>query len=142
MAKHHHRAQGAAGMEMIEITLAVPRDRVGMLKHYATRLARNRPARREEVIGEIHRHSREIRQRFAGDGLWIFGSLVLNESKRHSDVDLLVAFAPGHPEGLLDFVSLKQWLENVLSRPVDLVTPANLKPRLRPGIMREAVRVL
>jgi predicted nucleotidyltransferase len=43
---------------------------------------------------------------------------------------------------MLDFVTLKQWLESILSRPVDLVTPNNLKPRLRPRIMREAFRVL
>jgi predicted nucleotidyltransferase len=129
-------------MEMIEITVAVPRDRVGMVKHYVTRLARNRPARREEVIAQIHQNTRDLQQRFAVVGLWLFGSVVRNESKRQSDVDLLVEFAPGHPEGMLDFVNLKQWLESILSRPVDLVTPANLKPRLRPRIMREAFRVL
>jgi predicted nucleotidyltransferase len=142
MAKHHRRSQSGPAAEMTEITVAVPRDRVGMLKHYAKRLSRNRPAQREEVIYHLHHHAREIEQRFGVSGLWLFGSVVRNESKRQSDVDLLVEFSAGHPEGMLDFVTLKQWLESILSRPVDLVTPNNLKPRLRPRIMREAFRVL
>lgn len=139
---HRPRPTDDAATKMTEVTVTVPRDRVGILKHYAKRLSRSRPAQREDVLFHLRRHTAELQQRFGVSGLLLFGSVVRNESKRESDVDLLVEFVPGRPDGMLEFVMLKQWLESILNRPVDLVTPANLKPRLRPIILREAYRVL
>ena len=39
------------------------------------------------------------------------------------------------------FMGLKAFLENALGAPVDLVTEKAIRPRLRPYIEREAVRV-
>jgi len=136
-----HTPTGRSG-DMIEVTVAVPRDRAGALKHYAKRLSRSQPARRDEVLYTLRTHADQIRERFGVLSLSLFGSVVRDEGRRESDVDLLVEFVPGRPEGMFEFVSLKQWLEGLLSRPVDLVTPANIKPRIRPRIMKEAVRVL
>lgn len=152
MSKHTHtprrmeqrptHTQAGRGGDMAEITVAVPRDRIGALKHYAKRLARSHPAQRDEVLYTLRRHADQIQQRFGVASLSLFGSVVRNEGRRESDVDLLVEFVPGRPEGMFEFVTLKQWLEGILNRPVDLVTPANIKPRIRPRILREAVRVL
>ena len=43
--------------------------------------------------------------------------------------------------GLFEFVSLKQYLEESLGRPVDLVTEGALKERMKNSILQEAVRV-
>jgi predicted nucleotidyltransferase len=54
-------------------------------------------------------------------------------------VDVLVSF-----EGPADFdrfMELKFYLEDVLGRPVDLVTHPALRPELRARIEREATRV-
>lgn len=137
-ARHSRRGDDT---ELTELTVTVPRDRVGALKRYAGRLRKSNPARREEVLYRLRRHLHEL-DRFGVTGLRLFGSTVRNTARRESDVDLLVEFAPGRPDGMLEFVELKHLLEGILQRPVDLVTPANLKPRIRDRILSEAVRVL
>lgn len=132
----------AAAAELREVTVSVPADRIGMLRKYAQRISRNRPAQREEVLWHLRHHAASLIQRFGVRRLALFGSVAQGRSRRESDVDLLVEFEPGRPSGMLEFVELKGWLESVLGRPVDLVTPANLKERIRHRILREAIDVL
>ncbi|SOD89391.1 nucleotidyltransferase family protein [Caenispirillum bisanense] len=127
--------------EMTELTVTVPRDRVGALKRYAGRLRKSNPARREEVLWRLKRNLHEL-ERFGIASLALFGSTVRNTARRESDVDLLVEFQEGRPDGMLEFVELKHVLESIVGRPVDLVTPANLKPRIKGRILAEAVRVV
>ena len=70
--------------------------------------------------------------------LYVFGSVAQGRATAHSDIDLLVEFS--RPIGLIAFVRLQQRLTAALGHPVDLVTPAALKPQLRARILREAVR--
>jgi predicted nucleotidyltransferase len=69
--------------------------------------------------------------------LAIFGSVARNEAKADSDIDILVEFS--RPAGLFDFVTLKDYLENLLERPVDLVTHDALRPTMKEKIMAEAL---
>jgi predicted nucleotidyltransferase len=126
---------------MTELTVTVPRDRIGALRRYAARLRKSNPAQREEVLWRL-KHSLHELERFGVERLSLFGSVVRDTARRESDVDLLVEFLPGRPSGMLEFVELKHLLEGILQRPVDLVTPANLKPRIRDRILNEAVRIL
>jgi predicted nucleotidyltransferase len=41
--------------------------------------------------------------------------------------------------GAFHFLDVKEHLESVLARPVDLVTPAAIKPRMRQRILDEVV---
>ena len=76
-------------------------------------------------------------QRFGVVSLSVFGSFARGEADRESDIDLLVEFS--QPIGLFDFVRLRDHLEALLGRPVDLVTPDALHPALRGSILSEAV---
>lgn len=71
--------------------------------------------------------------------LSLFGSFARNESTPDSDVDLLVDF--GHPATFDQYMELKLYLEDLLGMRVDLVTLGGLRPRLRPRIEAEAIRV-
>jgi len=83
----------------------------------------------------LRRHQAELRE--AGvKSLKLFGSVVRDEARPESDIDILVEFS--RPIGLLAFVRIKQRLAELLGRPVDLVTPEALKPPLRDGILHEA----
>ena len=70
----------------------------------------------------------------------IFGSVARGEATPESDVDILVEL--DQQASLLDFIGIKLDLEDVLSRRVDLVEYAAIKPRLRDRILREQVPVL
>ena len=67
----------------------------------------------------------------------VFGSVARDEAGDNSDIDLLVEFSK--VPGLLDFVALQRELSEKLGRKVDLVTRDALHPRLRDGILAEAV---
>lgn len=65
----------------------------------------------------------------------LFGSVARGESKKRSDVDILVNLKKG--KSLLDFVGLKLELEEKLGKKVDLVSYKAIKPRLKDIILRD-----
>ncbi|HET6763238.1 MAG TPA: nucleotidyltransferase family protein [Longimicrobiaceae bacterium] len=71
----------------------------------------------------------------------LFGSVVRGEAGADSDVDLLVEFDPER-KSIHTFMALADLLENLLHRPVDLVTTEGLSPFIGPHILREAEDVL
>jgi predicted nucleotidyltransferase len=84
---------------------------------------------RTEILDLAMRHgARDVR---------VFGSLARGEGNEDSDLDLLVKLGEGR--SLLDLVGLKQDLEDLLSRPVDVVTERALSPYLRERVLSEAV---
>ena len=93
---------------------------------------------RDEVMRVLSEHREEL-SRLGVKSLAMFGSSVRDEATEASDVDLLVEFDA--PIGLFEFIDVKEFLEGILGRPVDLGTPDALHPRLRARVLREAVRV-
>lgn len=71
--------------------------------------------------------------------LSVFGSAGRGTATAESDIDILVDFSK--TPGIFEFLRLKQYLEDLLGKPVDLVTESALKKQLRERILREAVRV-
>ena len=66
----------------------------------------------------------------------VFGSFARGEQTVTSDIDLLVEFEKGHSD-LFNYIRLKEYLEALLGRKVDLVNKNALKPRLKEKILRE-----
>jgi uncharacterized protein len=54
-------------------------------------------------------------------GLSLFGSAIRDDFRPDSDVDLLVAFASGVVRGFDELLTMKEELEALFERPVDLV---------------------
>lgn len=71
--------------------------------------------------------------------LSLFGSVAQNKATARSDVDILVDFDA--KKGLFGFMSLKNYLEELLRCDVDLVTKNALHPALRKRILNEAKNV-
>lgn len=95
--------------------------------------------RRADVIARVAAHKDDIVRRFGVRSLSLFGSVARDEARADSDVDVLVEF-----EGLTTFddhMGLLVFLEDLLGCHVDVVTAKGLKPRLRPLIDRDLVRV-
>jgi len=94
--------------------------------------------KRDDVVKTLAEHRQEL-DRFGVRSLALFGSVVRNESRPDSDVDILVEF---RGRATFDqFMGLKFYLEDLLGHRVDLVTRKALKPRLRPHVEREALYV-
>lgn len=90
-----------------------------------------------DVLTLLAGHLSELHEHAVSD-LWVFGSAARGELRPDSDIDLLVSFA--RPVSLFEFARLRRRLEELLGRPVDLVTREALKPQLRERILTEAVR--
>jgi predicted nucleotidyltransferase len=95
--------------------------------------------RREDTISLLRSHEATL-ARFGVRELALFGSVGRDQAGPDSDVDVLVEF--DRPVGMFALLDLKDYLEGLLGRPVDLVTPAALKPQLRERILAEAISVV
>ena len=71
--------------------------------------------------------------------LALFGSLARGEARPDSDIDLLAEFTS--PLTFDRYIQAKFYFEDLLNRPVDLVIPDTLKPRVRPEVEKEAIYV-
>ena len=95
---------------------------------------------RDQVMARLRNAESEIR-RLGVRRLALFGSVLRNEAKPDSDVDLLVEFAPGE-KSYDRFIALVDLLETLLDRSVELVTTEALSPFIGPHILAEAADVL
>jgi predicted nucleotidyltransferase len=94
---------------------------------------------RQRALDLLRRSKPELQSRFGVTRLALFGSTVRNTASSNSDVDVLVAF--DGPATSKRYFGLQFYLEDLLGRPVDLVTEKALRPELRPHIEREQVNV-
>ncbi|MGD1858984.1 MAG: nucleotidyltransferase family protein [Leptolyngbyaceae cyanobacterium] len=51
----------------------------------------------------------------------LFGSILREDFRPESDIDILISFSPDAVRGLLKLARIKHELEDLLERPVDLV---------------------
>lgn len=68
----------------------------------------------------------------------LFGSYLDNSNNSNSDVDILVEFKPTAKVGLFELARLQRSFEDVLERPVDLVTPEALSKFFRSEVLAQA----
>ena len=69
--------------------------------------------------------------------LALFGSILRDDFRPESDIDVLVEFEAGHVPGL-KFFALERELSQLLGRKVDLNTPSFLSPYFRGRVLAEA----
>ena len=92
---------------------------------------------RDRVLAILKSRKRRLKK-FGIHSLSIFGSVARDQAHQKSDVDILVDF--DKPIGLFEYARLKMYLEEILERPVDLVTPEALRQEMREEILHEAIR--
>ncbi len=90
-------------------------------------------ARVQEIL---KRHKAQLREQFKVKEIGFFGSCVRGEDSEQSDVDILVEF---YDRVGWEFIDLKEFLEKILGRKVDMVTVGGLKPQLKERILKEVV---
>lgn len=69
----------------------------------------------------------------------VFGSFARGDNTASSDLDLLIDLKPGH--SLLDLVAIKQDLQDLFGRSVDVVTERSLSPYFHDTVCQEAVAI-
>ncbi|MGB8932186.1 MAG: nucleotidyltransferase family protein [Anaeromyxobacteraceae bacterium] len=85
---------------------------------------------RERVAEFCRRH--QVRR------LALFGSVLRDDFRPDSDVDVLVEFAPDAHAGLFEMARMEDELAEVIGRRVDLRTPAELSRYFRDEVVAGA----
>ena len=92
-------------------------------------------------LGPFIRERRENILKIAKDhgatNIKIFGSYARGDEQPGSDLDLLIELEPGR--SLLDIIAIKQDIEDMINRRVDVVTARALSPYIREEIIKEAI---
>ncbi len=94
---------------------------------------------RARVLECLARSKPVLAARHGVTGLALFGSMARDSARPDSDIDILVSF--DGPATSDRYFGVQFHLEDLLGRPVDLVTDKALRSELRPFIEREAVHV-
>ena len=93
------------------------------------------PQTKRDIISVLQENQDKIKA-LGVKKLGLFGSVVREQQRSDSDIDLLVEFQPGQ-KTFDNFIQLSFLLEDVLNRPIELVTTESLSPYLSPYIIEE-----
>ena len=94
---------------------------------------------KQEIRKKINSQLPFLRQKYNVKRLGIFGSVVRDQQKKGSDVDILVEFIS--PVGFFDFMRLENFLAETLNQKVDLVSKKALKPAIKGDVLKEVLYV-
>jgi predicted nucleotidyltransferase len=95
---------------------------------------------REHVVARLMEAEAEVRA-LGVARLALFGSVLRNEARPGSDVDILIQFAPGG-KSFERFLAVADLLEARLGRRVELLTTEALSPFIGPSILATAQDVI
>jgi uncharacterized protein len=90
---------------------------------------------KRQIFERLRDHHTELKK-FGVRRFGLFGSFRRGRQTGESDVDLLVEFESGQ-KSFDNFMRLSFFLEDLLGRKVDLITPESLSPHIGPKILRE-----
>ena len=85
---------------------------------------------------------KEFCQRWKIVELSLFGSVLGDEFRADSDIDVMVTFAPGSQISLLELGQIRAELTELFGRPVDLVEKAGLRNPYRRKSILESAQVI
>lgn len=95
--------------------------------------------KKQDALNFLESHKQIIIERFGVKHLALFGSIVRDEAREDSDLDVLVEFEGG--ENYRNYFDLLFYLEDHLHCKIDLVSRDALRPQLKPYIEKEALYV-
>jgi hypothetical protein len=93
----------------------------------------------QEIISSHKEQILALADKYGASDVRVFGSVARGTADERSDIDFLVDLVPGR--SLLDLEGFLYELQHLLGRPVDVITAAGLRPRIRDRVLKEAVPI-
>ena len=81
---------------------------------------------------------KQICSKYQVDYLGVFGSVARGDNKKGSDIDLLVRFSPVNKGGLFELSAMRDDLQKLLHRKVDLLTEGFLSKYFKDEVVSQA----
>lgn len=94
---------------------------------------------KDEIFKQLRLHKDALRA-FGVQEIGLFGSYVKNKATENSDIDLLVDLRKGQ-KSLFNVIRLGDYLETILEKKVDIVTPQGLSKHIGKHILAEVERI-
>ena len=90
----------------------------------------------DDIEQKLKQNKSYLREQYKVKEIGVFGSYIHGEESEDSDVDILVEF-----EETIgwEFIDLKEYIESLLDRKVDIVTVSALKKQLKNEILQEVI---
>ena len=79
---------------------------------------------KEDILKNLREHMPDLHSVFGVLKIGLFGSFACGNPRQDSDIDIVVEF--DRPIGMR-FMDLADYLQNLLNRPVDVLTPAGIE---------------
>jgi predicted nucleotidyltransferase len=94
---------------------------------------------RDQVISTLRQHAADLK-RLGATRLFLFGSVAKDQARPDSDVDLFFDF--DDPRfSLIELITLKNRIAELLQTPADVMSRGSIHPRLRSAIESSALQV-
>ena len=93
---------------------------------------------KKEILDYLKSNKQILKDNFHLVKIGLFGSFARGDATNTSDIDIIVKF--NKPIGW-DFIILKEYLEDILNREVDLVTEEAIKFQMKKGILQEVIYI-
>jgi predicted nucleotidyltransferase len=94
---------------------------------------------KQEILSLIKSLQGELKRRYKVKEIGVFGSVVREEQRLASDIDVLVDFEEG--ADLFDLVGLGLFLEEKLEQKVDVVPKRALREEIKGAVLKEVVNL-
>lgn len=91
----------------------------------------------QEILDELSKNLNTWKEKYGVKRIGLFGSYVREEQNELSDIDVIVEFNDAQLS-FDNYMDLKFSLEDRFQKPIDLVILDDIKPALRPSILRSA----
>lgn len=92
----------------------------------------------DQLIEILKNNRKTLQEDYHVQSLRIFGSYALNQQTEDSDIDFLVDFKPGTQDIFEAKFRLKEYLQSLLNKEIDLARSEYLKPYIRKEIVAQA----
>ena len=93
---------------------------------------------RSAIIATLRKSEAQLRARGVAHAA-LFGSRARLDHGPASDIDIIIEFEPSAPVSVWDYVAIKEFIADLFSGPVDVVSREGLKAHIRPSANLDAV---
>ncbi|MEE8329347.1 MAG: nucleotidyltransferase family protein [Thermodesulfovibrionia bacterium] len=90
---------------------------------------------KDKILKVLEDLKETLKEKYKVKGIGIFGSVVREEQKETSDIDVLVDFE--EDADLFDLMGLALFLEEKLNQKVDVVSKRALREDIKEGVLKE-----